>query len=153
MTQAPPGGEVESGTVNVYVPAPGNIRLRQLAPRSALVGTPESQHVLLDFEGNLHGASNLQRYGERLQQAFWRHVRRYPTRARWLVEAEDVVCVGTYTRPSLHDSGQFDQTREQVRALMAYLGMMAFEISTDLYPVRHHEVPPRTRWRGRARGV
>jgi len=80
--------------IAVYVPA--TMRLAHVKAGSAIVGTPFRGGVLVDYEGNLHGAANLKTYADRALHAWGRHVKRYPTVARALVEPYEVVQVGSF---------------------------------------------------------
>jgi len=85
---------------NVFVPADSTSALKLgLHPRSAVVASVvqrEPANVLAYYEGNLYGASNLQRFSERLNQASGRAVQSYPTTAMALMPLVDLVKVGTY---------------------------------------------------------
>jgi len=52
--------------------------------------------VLIDYEGNLYGAVGLDTYEGRVRRAYERHVSRYPTVARMLVPAAELVQIGWY---------------------------------------------------------
>jgi hypothetical protein len=105
--------------LNVYVPAPGSDL--GIVPGSGIVGTrqpalpgvraiEEDGLVLVDYEGNLYGASNVRTLEDRLHHAAGRHIMRYPTVARRLARVSELVFVGDYfydekrllvTRPNL----------------------------------------------------
>jgi hypothetical protein len=111
--------EVESATrVAVYVPAPG--RLAFIDQGSGIVGTTvAASQVLIDYDSNRIGASNLVTYADRVANAHSRQAHRAPTSARaQLGEAE------------LRRIGWFDPelgvvTVEDLSALAAWLGTEA----------------------------
>lgn len=82
----------------VYVPREGTQADRTIAPGSAIVGTadPHLGLVTIDYEGNLYGMQNLEKFTERLKHAAGRHVTKYPTTARMTVPCEDLVPVGYF---------------------------------------------------------
>lgn len=86
--------------VNIFIPRPeweAEVSL-SIAPRSGIVGYEcEPGKLLLYYEGNLYGASNLKRWEERVHQAYGRLVQRYPTVAKMVDEAHKYQCVGTIT--------------------------------------------------------
>lgn len=110
----------------VYVPDLGDgegVRFaRELAPGSGVVGTvaryaavPASEvfasgdltaeHHLsarrtVYYEGNVHGASNIVSYADRVYHAADRLVRRYPTIARRTVHRDALIAVGTFDYPT-----------------------------------------------------
>ena len=53
--------------------------------------------MTISFEGNLYGAINLQGYEQRVEHAAARMITRYPTIAKALVPADDLVAVGTFS--------------------------------------------------------
>ncbi len=83
--------------LTVYVPAKTSIyRHYYIKAGSAIVGTQVGADlVMLDYEGNLYNASNLHSYHDRLLQAAYRHVEKYPTVARMCVDLKEVQAVGT----------------------------------------------------------
>lgn len=85
-------------TVNVYVPAPGAKMLASLLdPGSAIAGIElQGGDVLIYYEGGRYGQVGFDRYETRLLHAAGRLVQRYPTVARSVEAADDLVCVGTY---------------------------------------------------------
>lgn len=84
--------------LSIFVPTPGLRVTVRIAPRSGIVGTyyPNDQRVLIDYEGNLYGASNIKTYADRLRHAAGRHTERYPTVARRFVTTIDVIQIGTF---------------------------------------------------------
>lgn len=92
---------IEPDGRTVYVPAPGSDLRRTIAPGSGIVGTavPGTDKVLIDYEGAIYGQA--MDYEERIYHAHDRHTwrgRGYPTAARVLVDAGELVEVGTLTR-------------------------------------------------------
>jgi hypothetical protein len=77
----------------VYVPA--GATSFGIAPRSGIVGRPDGERLLVDYEGNVYGAQNLRRYADRLLQAHGRQQARYPTVARIWVERAAMRRVGS----------------------------------------------------------
>ena len=83
--------------LTVYVPAEGSQLAKDVAPGSAIVGDENSAvTVLVDYEGNLYGATNLHEFDVRLEIAAGRHVEKYPTTARRAVPKTSVQAVATY---------------------------------------------------------
>jgi hypothetical protein len=92
----------------VYVPAPDSHLRQTIAAGSGIVGTPQDDgRVLIDYEGNLYGAAQLNDYTARVYHAHDRHVwpsgldpakpaTGYPTVARALVEGSELLEVGSY---------------------------------------------------------
>ena len=102
------GGTPMTGrTLNVYVPNPDApdvvaLQLDGIDPKSAIVGADpeelgrgEADRVLIYFEGNRYGASNVKTFADRAMLAGGRCVERYPTTAMRAVLAEALVKVGT----------------------------------------------------------
>lgn len=92
---------IETGVLDVYVPVAGSALEQAIAPRSAIVGSEVagSDRVRIDYEGNLYGAESMVRYEDKLLHAASRHVTRYPTVARRVVEADQLLRVGSYSYP------------------------------------------------------
>ena len=90
------------GTLAVYVPAADHRDVALIRGRAGIVGavTPEpvTGRVVIDFEGNLYGASNVRTWADRVLVAEGRHRVQYPTVARETVRPDALVRVGT-----LHD--------------------------------------------------
>jgi hypothetical protein len=81
--------------VAVYVPL-GRLAA-SILPGSGVVGTPQEEgRVLVDYEGNRYGAVNMVTLADRVRQAWGRHARRYPTVARQLVRADELIHVGWF---------------------------------------------------------
>jgi hypothetical protein len=81
----------------VYVPAPGQPGVADIAAGSGVVGElAEDGNLLIDYEGNLTGSPSLELYASRVLRAAARQAGRYPTRARRLVPPEAMIAVGEY---------------------------------------------------------
>jgi hypothetical protein len=84
----------------VYVPREGTGARAAVAELSGVVGTPvEGGRVLLDYEANMYGATNIRTFADKVHHAAGRHTwgeDGYPTRARTEVDAEEVIEVGRY---------------------------------------------------------
>ena len=86
--------------LTLYVPHPESRLCTELAHGSAIVGLPLANGTIrIYYEGNVIGASNLERYRARAAQAASRmlhnYPRGYPTRAREDVDPRELVEVGT----------------------------------------------------------
>jgi hypothetical protein len=73
-----------------------------VAPGSAIIG-PEgsdewdgSEHVTVDYEGNVHGAVNIKTYADRARHAAERQLRRLPTVARCVAQRSELQQVGWF---------------------------------------------------------
>jgi len=85
--------------LTLYVPHPESKLCSELAHGSAIVGLPlGSGAVRIYYEGNVVGATNLDRYRQRAAQAASRMLHNYPvgypTRAREDVDPREVVEIG-----------------------------------------------------------
>lgn len=83
----------------IFVPRSGSIAERLIVPRSAIVGRPlKLRDDLVDvyFEGNMHGASNLVAFADRLSCAAGRLRAAYPTVAAARLDREALLEVGEY---------------------------------------------------------
>lgn len=81
--------------LRLFVPLPGSATAARIDPGSAIVGVDTgAPEILVDYEGNRHGAVNLHRYWQRVAQAAGRHLARYPTIARSQVPREELIPVG-----------------------------------------------------------
>lgn len=85
--------------VDLYVPRDARVQMvLGILPASAIVGTKtDGDRIVVDFEGNKHGAVNLKKYEGRVEVAVGRHLTEYPTTARRSVALEEVVRVGSAT--------------------------------------------------------
>lgn len=83
--------------LTVYVPAPAAPIRYTIAARSGIVGTPmgDSQ-VRIDYEGNIHGASSIVTFADRVAIAAGRHTTNYPTIARMWTDRAYLVPVGQW---------------------------------------------------------
>lgn len=83
--------------LGIYVPVDKALK-SVLHEKSALVGHEViGDGVLIYYEGNIHNASNLTEFSQRLACAAGRLVENYPTVAKMMVRPEQVRAVGTYT--------------------------------------------------------
>lgn len=91
-------------SVAIYIPVAGSRVNLHVEPGSGLVGYLDPDTLVFSgyMEGNRLGASNLERYEERIQQAAGRLFESYPTVARfWIPEVEmptNLIEVGHITR-------------------------------------------------------
>jgi hypothetical protein len=92
------------GDLAVYVPNPDAdprdaLAVKHIAPESGIVGAIEPEGitgmVVIDYEGNLYGAGNLKRWGDRVGCAEGRHRAQYPTVARIACPLGALTRVGT----------------------------------------------------------
>lgn len=134
-------------TVLVLIPEPGT----GIDPGSGVVaGTPGTPgpptgYLTVWYEGNRHGAVNLERWADRVHNAADRMLTRYPTIAMRNLPAEQLRAIGTYDP----DTGEFTPGIPHWRAaLEAWLGRPVTD--DDLTPShaarRHAGMPgnPRT---------
>lgn len=90
--------------LEVYVPNPSSVALRNIAPGSAIVGrlSPpgEAERVTIYYEGGIYGQYATLKLDDRfahfLEIAAGRLVTRYPTIAMMSVPATELRRVGTY---------------------------------------------------------
>jgi hypothetical protein len=102
--------------LNVYVPAPGSDL--GIVPGSGIVGTPQDDGlVLIDYEGNLYGASNIGTFEDRIHHAAGRHIMRYPTVARLLVSASKLILIVTF----IYEEKCFVENPRMVDEVQAWL--------------------------------
>jgi hypothetical protein len=79
----------------VYVPRAGTWPSTTIVRGSGIVGTPLARgRVEIHYEGNLYKAANIRTFADRVHHAAGRHLADYPTAARDVVAAEDLVAVG-----------------------------------------------------------
>jgi hypothetical protein len=84
-------------TLSVYVPYVGT--LEWIDPGSGIVGSKldnEPDRIVIDYEANRHGAVNIRTFADRVAHAADRHITRYPTIARAVVDADQLLWVGTF---------------------------------------------------------
>lgn len=82
--------------LTVYVPTDALQAFVGIAPGSAIVGSPEGERIRIDYEGDLYRRECMRGYATRLLHAAGRHVERYPTVARALVDPGDLRAIGEY---------------------------------------------------------
>ncbi|WP_218309759.1 hypothetical protein [Alteromonas antoniana] len=84
----------------VLVPREGSYPSQVIKQGSAIVsmGEPEGmeESVLVYYEGNIHGACNLESFEDKCEIAAGRGLQRYPTTAFLVAEKTDFVEIGTY---------------------------------------------------------
>lgn len=85
----------------VFVPREDASLQETIEPGSGIVGSRrEDGRVRIDYEGNLYGAANITTFADRVYHAASRHTahegRGYPTRARQVVERDELVQVGCF---------------------------------------------------------
>lgn len=81
--------------LGVYVDAG---QIAHIARGSGIVGSPATgaPSMVVDYEGNLYGSSNMSSWAERVYHAASRHVTAYPTVARSHVDPSWLQRIGTY---------------------------------------------------------
>jgi hypothetical protein len=91
--------DTEPPEVRAYLPAHEAPALRNVQAGSAIVSQHEpveiSGALLVYFEDNKHGASNMATYPDRAMFARWRMCGRYPTVAQAKVPVDQPVRIGT----------------------------------------------------------
>ena len=85
--------------LNLYVPHPESRLCTDLAHGSAIVGLPvASDAIRIYYEGNVIGATNLERYRDKASRAAVRMLHKYPagypTSARDEVDPREVIEIG-----------------------------------------------------------
>lgn len=88
--------ELDKTPIEVFVPTPESVAEKLIAPKSGIVASIKGQTIEADYEGNLHGASNIETYADRVHHAWGRHSSRYPTAARSWFEPGELRMVGLY---------------------------------------------------------
>lgn len=121
--------------ISIYVPDHADVLAGlTIDPGSGIVGSPfnawnehaelltndPDEVLVIDFEGNRHGASNMVTFADRVRHAHGRHVEHYPTIARLMVKAEAMTAVGQF-HP---DEGRVQVENDDQLALLArWLGV------------------------------
>jgi hypothetical protein len=89
--------------LKIYVPRPppaqppgDECRLVHILRGSGIVGSPHGPGIRIDYEGNRHGASNIETWEDKVLHAAGRHVKHYPTSARAYVTEENLIEVGVF---------------------------------------------------------
>lgn len=116
--------------IDVFLPIDQTIH-DHIDRASGIVGTPEGDRVVIDFEGNRFGASNIVTFADRVMIAAGRHESRYPTIARLSVEPASVVRVGTYD-----GSRKIAVDFDKLDALAAWIGCDVASLPTQLSVTR-----------------
>lgn len=89
-----PGESRQVSVAGIYVPVSAELQAA-IEPKSGIVGINKNDgNVLIYYEGNLHGASNLETYEERVKCAAGRMFTRYPTSAMRNANEADLMKVG-----------------------------------------------------------
>lgn len=95
----------------IYAIHAGSALDADIAPGSGVVGIPRDGGVLIFYEGNLHGASNLHDWRERVLCAAGRLFSHYPTVALRFVPQEqlaDLISIGVCTAETPHRGYRID---------------------------------------------
>ena len=104
----------------IYVPAPGSPGCTGIIEGSGIVGTPAAEdRVLIDYEGARYDQVNMVTWADRLVHAAGRHTQRYPTVARRVVRASELLEVGQFDP----DECRAYLDGEHNDALVAWLGI------------------------------
>lgn len=89
-----------TGHLTVYIPHRGRDldMSERIAPGAGIVGTQlaDPDLVMIDYEANLHGSSNIVTYADRVYHAASRHTDKYPTVTRSVVRASDLLDIGEW---------------------------------------------------------
>lgn len=130
--------------VDVFVPARGAHFV--IDHGSGIVGTPlDSGALLIDYEGNRYGASNVVTYADRVHLAAGRHLERYPTIARQSAAARDLVRIGSFDTTTgyvdLTDGG-VDEAQALV-LLAGWLGLPVADIADQLWTTSYRHLAAR----------
>jgi hypothetical protein len=122
MTTKPPDSTSSpaspSQPVPVYVPVSGYARATIDAGSGVVGSVVDDGRIRVDYEGNRYGAANLNRWADRVHAALDRHLVHYPTVARAIVPAADLVVVGSFDQ-NLGELSILDGYRDQVVAWLA----------------------------------
>jgi len=104
---------MEDSTMHLDVYVPKLATLPEIRPGAGIIGSPrvdDPDKLLIDYEDNQAGASNIQTYADRVVHAADRHLTGYPTAKRMLADADDLLLVGTFDT----HSGVVDVSDSQV---------------------------------------
>lgn len=96
----------------IVVPKAESAWVRTIASGSAIVAfRNDADHLVVYYEGNLYGASNLRRFDDRASMAYGRLTQRAPTVAMAMVSASEFVIVGRMTpgQLTISEPGLLDQ--------------------------------------------
>lgn len=96
--------QVIHNEAGIYVPTEGSVYDGIITPGSGIVGIERNGGLLLYYEGNHYGASNMHEARERVMCAFGRLATRYPTVAMtWLTHENKAqfIRVGEITWPNV----------------------------------------------------
>lgn len=132
-----------SEPTTIYIPAPASILSAMIKDGSGIVGpdTPDANgRILVDYEGNLHGASNFRTYADRVYHAYDRAHTKYPTIARSYVKPGDLITVGTF-EPVF---GTVDLGPDAGYMLAGWLGLSPDQLPPELLSTHDTHVSLRT---------
>lgn len=88
---------MSTATHIIFVPKEGtNLGIHPGSGIVAAIDDAAARTVVIYFEGNLYGASNLSDFESRVNQAAGRQAQRYPTIARMVAPREDLIEVGRF---------------------------------------------------------
>lgn len=84
-----------NSTVTIWIPAGGTHPT--IRRGSGIISTQPAVdgHITIDYEGNLHSASNIVTYADRCYHAWGRQDANYPTVARHVDQADRYIAIGT----------------------------------------------------------
>ena len=82
--------------VSVFVPAPESGSLANIKRGSGIVAVELRPWTRIDYEGDLYNASNMVTFADRVKRAWQRQEHEYPTIARMVVPAGELVKVGEF---------------------------------------------------------
>ena len=89
--------------LKIYVPRPSadqpagdEIRFLHILRGSGIVGSPDGIGIRIDYEGNHNGACNIKTWEDKVFHAAGRHVSRYPTIARSVADAGQLIEIGSF---------------------------------------------------------
>jgi len=119
--------------LDVYVPAPGSPAADHIRHASAILSDPRRTRdgrVLIYFEGNLNGATNLTWYRERLACAAGRLVTSYPTVAQARIPANQ-----------LHLVARYDAARYVLTDVLNQIALEAYAME-QIHEIQGRSLPP-----------
>ncbi len=122
----------------VYVPKLA--ALATIQPGAAITGSPRAEapgKLLVDYQDDAADAERSRSYADRVLHAADRHLTGHPTASRLLVDADDLLQVGTFDT----DSGVIEVSDRQ--ALQSWLAQAHGGIIPDLDTQTRTTTPPR----------
>lgn len=87
----------------ILVPVADTSASKWIRPGAAVVapfGSNQNESMLVRFEANLYGASNMMRFVEKCLHAADRAIERYPTTAKATLPVAELQVVGTFDYPT-----------------------------------------------------